>query len=110
MEATELFILLLFQLVEQVELLLKGTSVPPLGPSSPAPGAGLAGAFVREMTAPLPGMAVSGTAWAGTRVELCFGDNVVSAAALEHAARQQSRYGRATACLATRKQFTSGLS
>lgn len=37
----------LFQLLEQVELLLKGTSVPLPGPSSPAPRAGLAGAFLQ---------------------------------------------------------------
>lgn len=40
----------LFQLVEQVGLLLKGTFVPLLGPSSPAPRAGRAGAFAQQRT------------------------------------------------------------
>lgn len=38
-----IYLTTLFQLVEQVELLLKGTSVPLLGASSPAPGLGLLG-------------------------------------------------------------------
>lgn len=45
-----IYVTTLFQLVEQVELLLKGTFVLLLGPSSPAPRAGLAGAFAQQHT------------------------------------------------------------
>lgn len=86
-----IYLTTLFQLVEQVELLLKGTSVPLLGASFPAPRAGLAG----EMMALLP--AGFGTAWAGNSAE--SGDSVVSAALFEHAGRHQNRYSRTTTCL-----------
>jgi len=88
----------LFQLVEQVQLLLKGTSIPPHRPSSLAPGAGLAGDFAREMTALLPGMGGSGIAWAGNSVETCFGDDTLSAQRLSM--QQGTRAGTAEPQLA----------